>query len=136
MTDKVRENLMRRMAKRQGLELTKSRTRDERALDYGVYWLSNPNDNNLIITPEQGIDLDEVELWLRDVATDQIEDDIENLRADLDDARHAITALELKLPAAIEAAPDGSALLGAIAVKIRKIFRAIDECEAKLGDRL
>ena len=36
-TDKVRENRLRRMAKRQGLVLEKSRTRDLRALDYRKY---------------------------------------------------------------------------------------------------
>lgn len=36
---KVRENRLRRMADRQGLKLVKSRTRDPRALDYGLYGL-------------------------------------------------------------------------------------------------
>jgi hypothetical protein len=39
MADKVRENRVRRMAARQGLQLVKSRTRDPRALDYGSYML-------------------------------------------------------------------------------------------------
>jgi hypothetical protein len=39
MADKVRENRVRRMAARQGLQLIKSRTRDPRALDYGSYML-------------------------------------------------------------------------------------------------
>ena len=38
-TEKVRENRLRRMASRQGLQLMKSRRRDPRALDYGTYWL-------------------------------------------------------------------------------------------------
>lgn len=38
-SEKVRENLLRRMADRQGLALTKSRRRDPRALDYGRYRL-------------------------------------------------------------------------------------------------
>jgi hypothetical protein len=37
--EKVRENRLRRMAARQGLQLVKSRRRDPRALDYGTYWL-------------------------------------------------------------------------------------------------
>ena len=37
--EKVRENRLRRMAARQGLQLLKSRRRDPRALDYGTYWL-------------------------------------------------------------------------------------------------
>jgi hypothetical protein len=39
MADKVRENRVRRMAERQGLQLVKSRTRDPRALDFGSYML-------------------------------------------------------------------------------------------------
>jgi hypothetical protein len=35
MTEKVRENRLRRMAERQGLALRKSRRRDPRAIDYG-----------------------------------------------------------------------------------------------------
>ena len=38
-SEKVRENRLRRMASRQGLQLMKSRRRDPRALDYGMYWL-------------------------------------------------------------------------------------------------
>lgn len=37
--EKVRENRLRRMAKRQGLVLKKSPRRDPQALDYGRYWL-------------------------------------------------------------------------------------------------
>jgi hypothetical protein len=37
--DKVRENRLRRMADRQGLRLVKSRTRDPRGVDYGLYAL-------------------------------------------------------------------------------------------------
>lgn len=36
---KTHENLLRRMAKRQGYELRKSRRRDPRAVDYGTYAL-------------------------------------------------------------------------------------------------
>lgn len=39
MSDKVRENRLRRMADRQGLRLVKSRRRDPRAIDYGGYML-------------------------------------------------------------------------------------------------
>jgi hypothetical protein len=35
--DKVRENRLRRMAERQGLTLRKSRRRDPRALEYGLF---------------------------------------------------------------------------------------------------
>ena len=37
--EKVRENLLRRMANRQGYEFHKSRRRDPRATDYGMYTL-------------------------------------------------------------------------------------------------
>jgi hypothetical protein len=37
--DKVSENKLRRAAKRQGYELIKSRTRDPRGVDYGLYGL-------------------------------------------------------------------------------------------------
>ena len=37
--EKIRENRLRRMARRQGLELIKSRTRDPWAVDYGSYTL-------------------------------------------------------------------------------------------------
>ena len=64
MTDeKIRENRLRRMAARQGLTLTRSKRRDPRALDYGVYWIGDAN-NQALLTNERGIDLDEVEKYL------------------------------------------------------------------------
>jgi hypothetical protein len=39
MVNKVRENRMRRIAARQGLRLVKSRSRDQRAIDHGLYAL-------------------------------------------------------------------------------------------------
>ena len=45
--DKVRENRLRRMAERQGLQLVKSRRRDPRALDYGEYHLAGKTCGNL-----------------------------------------------------------------------------------------
>ena len=48
--DKVRENRLRRMAQRQGLWLRKSRRRDHRALDYGDWYVVEPNRNVLIRT--------------------------------------------------------------------------------------
>jgi len=64
MSDKVRENRLRRMADRQGLMLRKSRRRDPRAVDYGNYWLIDPEINGLVAGGQWGIDLDEVEAWL------------------------------------------------------------------------
>ena len=57
--EKVRENLLRRMAERQGYTLHKSRRRDPRATDYGTFTL----------TPEKGKpqvfrSVDEVEQFL------------------------------------------------------------------------
>jgi len=63
---KVRENSVRRMAKRQGLELRKSRRRDPRALDYGVFWLVDDEVNAVVAGGRYGISLDEAEAWLTD----------------------------------------------------------------------
>lgn len=46
--EKVRENRLRRMAERQGLMLVKSRRRDPRALDYGLYWLASDTKGNRV----------------------------------------------------------------------------------------
>lgn len=66
--EKVRENRLRRMAKRQGLELVKSRRRDPRAYDFGAYWLvkiTGPGDNwrsrELVAGGDSGMSLDDVE---------------------------------------------------------------------------
>jgi hypothetical protein len=67
MTGDVRENRLRRMAKRQGLVLEKSRRRDPRAIDYGVYRLVKVtafSGSRQLVTSEQGITLDEVEAYL------------------------------------------------------------------------
>jgi len=68
--DKIRENRLRRAAQRQGLALTKSRRRDPRATDYGMYYVSRvtaPGGNwrsRELLTPETGFSLDEVEAFL------------------------------------------------------------------------
>jgi hypothetical protein len=49
--EKVHENRVRRMAERQGLRLQKSRRRDPRALDYGVYVLID-NARNAVVSGE------------------------------------------------------------------------------------
>jgi hypothetical protein len=72
MSADVRENRLRRMATRQGLRLEKSRRRDQRALDFGAYYLiegpARDGDTNwrgrLLVSPEQGFTLDEVERYL------------------------------------------------------------------------
>lgn len=60
--EKVRENRLRRMAERQGLTLTRSRRRDPRALDYGLYWIADAN--GATVSAKQGISLDDVEAFL------------------------------------------------------------------------
>jgi hypothetical protein len=62
--DKIRENRLRRMAERQGLQLQKSRRRDPRATGYGTYQLVDPYNSKLVAWGGQngyGMTLDEVE---------------------------------------------------------------------------
>jgi len=56
-SEKVRENRLRRMARRQGYTLTKTRRIDQRAIDYGTYRLLSAKGN----TPSRLLTLDEVE---------------------------------------------------------------------------
>lgn len=71
MDDKVRENRLRRMADRQGLTLQKSRRRDPRALDYGRWFIIRAENDSghwrsrELVSPEQGMTLDEVETYLK-----------------------------------------------------------------------
>ena len=58
-TDKIRENRLRRMAERQGLQLQKSRRRDPRAVGYGTWQIVDPQGNRVASGS-----LDEVEAWL------------------------------------------------------------------------
>ncbi|TKV61348.1 hypothetical protein FDO65_07050 [Nakamurella flava] len=60
--DKPREQRARRAAARQGLRLTRSRTRNERAYDFGQYFLSDSH--NWLQSSEYGMNLDEVEEYL------------------------------------------------------------------------
>jgi hypothetical protein len=62
--DKVRENRVRRMAARQGLVLHKSRRRDPRAIDYGVYWLVDDARRDAIMMSSNGATLDAIESYL------------------------------------------------------------------------
>ena len=57
---KVRENRLRRVAQRRGLHLTRSRRRDPKAVDYGLYWLTNPQTGELV-SPGEGLAIDEIE---------------------------------------------------------------------------
>jgi hypothetical protein len=65
MVDKVRENRVRRAASRQGYQLVKSRRRDPLAVDFGTYWLVDPQSGGNILGGDWGVDLDEVEERLR-----------------------------------------------------------------------
>ena len=47
--DKIRENRIRRMAKRQGYELLKSRRRDPRAIGYRRYVLWDPHKEAVLV---------------------------------------------------------------------------------------
>lgn len=60
---KVRENRLRRMAQRQGIILRKSRRRDPRAIDFGMWYVVNPT----ALTKHrggQGMTIDEIEIYL------------------------------------------------------------------------
>jgi hypothetical protein len=61
--EKIREDRLRRAARRQGFQLRKSRTRDPRAYTYGVYYLISVNTDRLG-SNEHGLSLDEVERFL------------------------------------------------------------------------
>jgi hypothetical protein len=60
---KVRENRLRRMAERQGYQLTRTRRRDPRALDYGLYTLVK-TDINAALYHATNVTLDEIEAFL------------------------------------------------------------------------
>jgi hypothetical protein len=58
--EKVRDNRLRRIAERRGMKLTRSRRRDPKALDYGLYWLTDARTGEMV-SPEVGVDVDEIE---------------------------------------------------------------------------
>jgi hypothetical protein len=61
--EKARENRLRRMASRQGFRLSRSRSRNPDAYEYGLYLLVNI-DNCCMI--DGWVSLDTIEAWLRD----------------------------------------------------------------------
>ena len=66
--DKVRENRLRRMAARQGLQLRKSRRRDPLARGFGTFMLVDPYINGMVAGDHQmgyGWSLDDIEDWLK-----------------------------------------------------------------------
>ena len=68
--EKILENRLRRAAGRQGLMLEKSRRRDRRALDYGLYALLDADTGNPMNHPGRtsahSLTLEDVRAWLRD----------------------------------------------------------------------
>jgi len=67
VTEKVRENRLRRMAGRQGMRLEKSRRRDPRAVDFGGYMLVDIRLNAVICGSgafPYSADMDEIEQYL------------------------------------------------------------------------
>ena len=64
MVDKVRENRLRRTAKRPGLELRKSRVRNIHVDALGGYQLVDLIDNYLVAGKRWDLELDDVESWL------------------------------------------------------------------------
>lgn len=63
ISERVRDNRLRRMAARQRLRVVKSRRRDPRAWDYGMYWLIDRHGKT--VGPEAAMDATAVEAWLR-----------------------------------------------------------------------
>lgn len=66
---KTRENRLRRVSDRQGYRLTRSRSRDPNAIDYGLYALADVQTGGTVAAPIAGrwihaMTLDEVESYL------------------------------------------------------------------------
>lgn len=67
MSDKARENRLRRKAERQGLTLLKSRRRDPDAIDFGGFMIVDQDTNGAVFgaTPHAySASIEEVEDWL------------------------------------------------------------------------
>lgn len=65
--EKVRENRIRRTLERRGLLLVKSRRRDPKAWDFGLYRIDDLRTNVVVAGGEPGpysMSIDEVEAWL------------------------------------------------------------------------
>jgi hypothetical protein len=66
-SERLRENLLRRIAKKKGLRLMKSRRRDPRASDHGRYCLINTSSNGVVFGASSGrmdASLDQTERYL------------------------------------------------------------------------
>ena len=64
---KVKENKLRRMADRQGLRLTKSRTRDPNGMDFGLYALIDIQTGGATHPPLAG-------RWVHTLTLDEVEE--------------------------------------------------------------
>jgi hypothetical protein len=84
---KVYEARIRRMAKRQGLQLQKSRHRDPLARGFGKYWLVDENEV-LIVGEKYGLTLEQAETWLLQPKTDVNRETMLEQANDWPDARH------------------------------------------------
>lgn len=79
--EKVRENRLRRVAVRRRLRLEKSRIRDPWGWDFGVYWLYRRMGSGQwpgwdLVTPRDGVSLDEIERFLKDYRPRQAENEV------------------------------------------------------------
>lgn len=64
---KVRENRVRRVASRRGMEVQKSKRRDERAIDFGGYMLVDTASNSVVMGGDPhpfSASLEQIEEWL------------------------------------------------------------------------
>ena len=64
MSQKTREDRVRRVARRQGLVVRKSRRRDPRRADYRRYWLIDAERNLLVYGDQSGAELEDIEAYL------------------------------------------------------------------------
>jgi hypothetical protein len=65
--EKVRENRLRRQAKRLGLRIQKSRARHLHFDDHGEYQLIEERTNTVVVGEKYDLSLDDVEEWLNDI---------------------------------------------------------------------
>ncbi len=99
--EKVIENKLRRMAERQGLKLRKSRRRDERALDYGTYWLVDLQTNSVEVGGTYGASLDEVgDALFEGLSEDELSEEVRRIRS-------RILETETRARTVLATTPDG-----------------------------
>jgi hypothetical protein len=67
VNEKTKENRLRARVERRGYQLAKSRRRDQGAIGYGTFQITDPRTNTLVAGDKQrgyGLDLSDVEAWL------------------------------------------------------------------------